>query len=73
MNDRTQSPPGEMITLLADLGQPLAAAANYIGSARLLLAGKERDSERAIMFLDCAESQVLRAGEVCRRFRETTG
>jgi hypothetical protein len=49
------------------LHQPLAAASNYVGAARLLLPATDEESLlKAIQSLGRAEAQILRAGEIAR-------
>lgn len=63
--------PGK-IELGDELLQPLTAACNYIGAARLLLAVSDREAiDGAVRSLDNAEIQILRAGEMIRRFQRT--
>jgi len=51
--------------LLEELRQPLAAASNYMGAARLLLAGLEPEQcEAALRQLANAERELLRAGGI---------
>jgi two-component system, LuxR family, sensor kinase FixL len=54
------------MTVAHELNQPLAAAANYLGAAQLLLAKGDGDPGAA---LKNAESELLRAGDVIRRIR----
>lgn len=62
---------GESTSELGDsLQQPLTAACNYIGAARVLLAAsRHQANDRAMRNLDSAEAQILRAGEMVRRFQ----
>lgn len=56
--------------LAAELRQPLAAAGNYVGIARMLLNSTEADLiPRALMSLAKAETQILRAGDIISRLR----
>jgi len=56
--------------LVDELRQPLAAATNYIGAARQLLAsGNERAIGAALGNLEKAEGQILRAGSIAGRIR----
>jgi hypothetical protein len=51
--------------LLERLRQPLAAASNYIGAARLLIADIESPSgARAVALLAKGEKELLRAGDI---------
>lgn len=57
-------------TLIAELRQPLAASTNYIAAARLLLQMSENQKTREAMeYLEKADEQILRAGEIMRRLR----
>ena len=61
---------GEMAAGLAhELNQPLAASANFVATASLLL---EEDAEPELVrdMLDQARAQVLRAGDIIRRLRD---
>lgn len=60
--------------LMAELRQPLTAASNYIGTARVIL-GSSRDSqaETAVRKLDMASQQILRAGEILSQLRHELG
>ncbi|HEX3422575.1 MAG TPA: hypothetical protein VHS33_04130 [Sphingomicrobium sp.] len=52
------------------LQQPLTAACNYIGAARVLLASSgEGTNDQAARSLANAEIQILRAGDMIRRFQ----
>jgi hypothetical protein len=54
------------------LQQPLTAACNYIGAARILLrSGKTPPNEPLVQTLEMAETQILRAGDVIRQFQRT--
>ena len=57
---------------LADvLAQPLTAASNYVGTARLLLLSTETNATALVIEnLECAEVQIVRAGAIFRQFRE---
>lgn len=58
--------------LAAELRQPLAAAGNYVGVARMLLNSAEPDLiQRTMESLEKAETQILRAGDIVRRLRHT--
>lgn len=60
-------------TLLEELRQPLAAAANYLGAARLLIAPLENEScQRALLHLAQAEKQLLRTGGIIGRMRSAS-
>lgn len=53
------------------LQQPLTAACNFIGAARMLLSSDSAESRRAaIDKLDKAENQILRAGDIARGLRQ---
>ena len=62
----------DMATALAhELNQPLAAAANYLFTARHLIAGKPEPAGEAINdALDKASSQMHRAGQIIAHLRE---
>jgi two-component system sensor kinase FixL len=61
---------GELAAGLAhELNQPLAATANFLGAAELIL-GDGGDPARVGELLQMANSQVLRAGDIIRRSRE---
>jgi two-component system sensor kinase FixL len=61
---------GEVAAGLAhELNQPLAASANFLGAAELLLAGTA-EGERAADLLKLSNTQILRAGEIIRRLRD---
>jgi hypothetical protein len=54
--------------LLEELRQPIAAASNYIGAARLVLSSNDEEfCKSAIEQLARAEQQLLRAGEIIGR------
>ncbi|HZC37880.1 MAG TPA: hypothetical protein VE221_04305 [Sphingomicrobium sp.] len=56
--------------LVAELRQPLTAASNYIGAARLMLcSGEGCDIEGAVSSLGRAEDQILRAATFVHRLR----
>lgn len=58
------------IELGDELQQPLTAACNYVGAARLLLAVSDREAhDGAVRSLDNAEIQILRVGDMIRRFQ----
>lgn len=61
---------GVELTLLEELRQPLTAASNYIGAARLLIAplGNEL-CKTALAHLTEAEKQLLRAGGIIGKIR----
>lgn len=60
--------------LTATLGQPLTAASNYIGAARLILSSSaSRQVETAVEKLDKAAEQILRAGEIVGQLRGHLG
>jgi phosphoglycerate-specific signal transduction histidine kinase len=51
-----------------ELRQPLAAASNYIGVARLLIGSLQGDAAaRALHSLGEAEAQLIRAGKILGR------
>jgi phosphoglycerate-specific signal transduction histidine kinase len=57
--------------LLEELRQPLAAATNYIGAARLLIGPVGHEScARALEHLSQAEQQLLRAGGIIGKIRD---
>lgn len=58
--------------LVDELRQPLAAANNYIGVARILMS-VDVSAHPAIDFLAKAEAQILRAGEIARNLRRAPG
>ena len=61
---------GEMAAALAhELNQPLAATGNYLGIAEQILLQTSSDSG-AIEALDCANTELLRTGEIIRRLRD---
>jgi hypothetical protein len=51
------------------LQQPLTAACNYIGAARMLLRSEPVSNEPLIEKLEMAEMQILRAGDIIRQFQ----
>jgi phosphoglycerate-specific signal transduction histidine kinase len=53
------------------LCQPLAAASNYIGAARILVGSRDLDHSRAAQALENAESQIMRAADIVRRIGRT--
>ena len=56
--------------LTEELRQPLAAACNYIGTARMLSQSSGPQTARDLAeYLDKAEAQVLRAGDIAREIR----
>jgi phosphoglycerate-specific signal transduction histidine kinase len=60
--------------LATKLGQPLAAAANYIGVARMiLLSDSMKWSADAVENLDRAGEQILRAGTMVGELRKHAG
>ena len=63
---------GEMAAQLAhELNQPLAATANYLKAALLLLdQGADADPTRLRQALDLAAQQTMRAGDIIRQLRE---
>jgi two-component system sensor kinase FixL len=61
---------GELAAGLAhELNQPLAATANFLGAAELIL-GDGGDAARIADLLKMANTQVQRAGDIIRRSRE---
>ena len=61
---------GEMAAGLAhELNQPLAAAANFLGAADMLLADRGKDSAQILQLVRMASGQTLRAGDLIRRLR----
>ena len=66
-NSRMDPAGSDKVGAFDELQQPLTAACNYLGAARLLLASSDRD--RAIRNLDNVEIQVLRAADMIRRFQ----
>lgn len=63
---------GEMAAQLAhELNQPLAATANYLKAALMLLErGADTDAARLRQAVELAERQTVRAGDIIRRLRE---
>jgi signal transduction histidine kinase len=66
---------GEMAASLAhELSQPLGAATNFIGAARLALRNDAPDAAaNALSRLDKASQQAVRAGAILRRIRDFVG
>lgn len=61
---------GEMAAALAhELNQPLAATGNYLGIAEQILLQTGGDPG-AVEALDCANTELLRTGEIIRRLRD---
>ena len=61
---------GDMAAALAhELNQPLAATGNYLGIAEQILLQSGGDPG-AIEALDCANTELLRTGEIIRRLRD---
>lgn len=59
-------------TLAHELNQPLAASANYLTGAIRMVEGLEGDAKvQARQGLEEARQQILRAGEIIRRMRDT--
>ena len=58
---------------LDELGQPLVAASNYVGAARILLGSGNAVPAQAVDLLEKAEIQILRTGEIARHFRRAMG
>ncbi|HEX3676670.1 MAG TPA: hypothetical protein VHU79_04665 [Sphingomicrobium sp.] len=73
-NSKLETAGAGRVELGDELQQPLTAACNYIGAARLLLAvsGQEAN-DGAVRNLDNAEIQILRAGDIIRRFQRAKG
>lgn len=62
---------GEMAADIAhELNQPLAALANYLEAAKLVLKQTEAPDPRAMEMLDAAARQTVRAGAIIRRIRK---
>jgi phosphoglycerate-specific signal transduction histidine kinase len=58
-------------SLLEELRQPLAAASNYLGAARMLIAPVDHDScVKALERLTQAEQQLIRAGGIIGKIRD---
>jgi len=58
------------LEIIAELRQPLAASSNYVAAARLILRNSPSpESRRAIDYLEKADGQILRAGEIMGRLR----
>lgn len=61
---------GEMAAGLAhELNQPLAAAANFLGAADMLLEKQGEDGAKIRQLVRLANGQALRAGDLIRRLR----
>lgn len=57
--------------LTTEICQPLTAASNYIGAARLLIGSSDGAHFRAAMDnLDKAGDQIIRAGAIVHRLRD---
>ena len=57
-------------TLLDELRQPLAAASNYMGAARMLIGSVNHENcSQALDQLTRAEQQLLRAGGIIGKIR----
>jgi C4-dicarboxylate-specific signal transduction histidine kinase len=57
-------------TLAHELGQPLTAAANYLGAGILMASAKQKlDKDALVVSLNSASSQIQYAGDVIRRVR----
>lgn len=62
---------GEMAADIAhELNQPLAALANYLEAAKLLIGELDVDDPRPVEMLDSATRQAIRAGSIIRRIRK---
>jgi phosphoglycerate-specific signal transduction histidine kinase len=60
-----------MMRLTDALAQPLTAASNYVGAARLFLLSTEANATAvAVENLEHAQVQIVRAGAIFRQFRE---
>jgi phosphoglycerate-specific signal transduction histidine kinase len=60
-----------MVRMADALSQPLTAASNYIGAARLYLQSTETNANNlAAENLEYAEVQIIRAGATVRQFRD---
>jgi hypothetical protein len=56
--------------IAADAAQPLTAASNYVGAARVILTSSEAgQSDAAVHLLDLAGQQILKAGAHIARLR----
>lgn len=67
---RQAAPDAADLALLEELRQPIAAASNYLGAVRLLIAPLDNDScVKAADYLSQAENQLLRAGSIIGRLR----
>lgn len=66
---------GQMAASLAhELNQPLGAAANFLGAARLALQSSDADARaRAKARIEKAAEQTIRAGSILRRLRDFIG
>jgi phosphoglycerate-specific signal transduction histidine kinase len=59
--------------LFEELRQPIAAASNYMGAARLLIEADEAPgSARALDFLAKAEKELLRAGAIIGKLQTSS-
>jgi phosphoglycerate-specific signal transduction histidine kinase len=73
-NSKLETAGAGRVELGDELQQPLTAACNYIGAARLLLAVSSQEAnDGAVRNLDNAEIQILRAGDIIRRFQRAKG
>lgn len=50
--------------LAHDLGQPIAAATNYLGGVRSMLAGERRDDDRIAFGIERARKQLQRVSDI---------
>ena len=56
--------------IAADAAQPLTAASNYVGAARVILTSRKAGpSDAAVHLLDLAGQQILKAGAHIARLR----
>lgn len=61
---------GEIASMLAhELNQPLSAVANFLDAARTLAERDAPDQARIVQFIEAAEQQARRAGDVICRLR----
>ncbi len=72
---QTQTAMSAMAAALAhELNQPLAAASNYIGACRHMVAGLEGESKSAMVSgLNEAETQIRRTSDIIRHARDLVG
>ena len=61
---------GEMASMVAhELNQPLSAILNFLDAAKTLVGRQEVDHAKVVKFIESAEGQAERAGDVIRRLR----